>query len=107
MGALAVMQIKTRRDVLKTMGGLPLVGGMAGKAAFGANRYEADWKSLDARPIPEWYTRAKFGIFIHWGLYSVPAYAAVNVKDENPYAEWYWNSLAEGIKAPGPVGHGW
>jgi hypothetical protein len=39
-------------------------------------------------------------------LYSVPAYAAVNVKDENPYAEWYWNSLTEGMKAAAPTGHG-
>jgi alpha-L-fucosidase len=101
-----MVQIKTRRDVLKTMGCLPLGASLAARSAFEANRYEADWKSLDARPIPDWYTKAKFGIFIHWGLYSVPAYAAVNVKDENPYAEWYWNSLTEGMKAPGPVGHG-
>jgi alpha-L-fucosidase len=49
---------------------------------------------------------AKFGIFIHWGVYSVPAYAAVNVKDENPYAEWYWNSLTSGMDAQGPTGNG-
>ena len=47
-------------------------------------QYEANWESLDKRDIPEWWTDAKFGIFIHWGLYSVPAYAPV--KD---YAEWY------------------
>jgi len=34
---------------------------------------------------PKWFTDAKFGIFIHWGLYSVPAWA-----DEGKYAEWYW-----------------
>ena len=62
-------------------------------------RYEANWASLDKRPTPGWYTDAKFGIFIHWGVYSVPAFAAVNVKGQNPYAEWYWNSLTEGKKA--------
>ncbi len=47
-------------------------------------KYSSDWKSLDSRPIPEWFSQAKFGIFIHWGPYSVPAYAPVGV-----YAEWY------------------
>ena len=28
------------------------------------------------RPVPNWYDEAKFGIMIHWGLYSVPAWAA-------------------------------
>jgi alpha-L-fucosidase len=35
--------------------------------------------------IPTWFTDAKFGIFIHWGVYSVPAWAPVG-----QYAEWYW-----------------
>jgi alpha-L-fucosidase len=51
--------------------------------------YEADWASLDRRPIPEWFLDAKFGIFIHWGLYSVPAYAQTG-----QYAEWYANRLS-------------
>ncbi len=69
-------------------------------------RYQPTWPSIDSRPSPQWYTDSRFGIFIHWGVYSVPAYAAVNVKDENPYAEWYWNSLTNGMKAAGPTGHG-
>ncbi len=64
-------------------------------------RYQANWDSIDRRPSPQWYTDAKFGIFIHWGVYSVPAFAAVNVKGENPYAEWYWNSLTNGKNAHG------
>ena len=36
-------------------------------------KYEANWESLDKRPTPEWFENAKFGIFIHWGLYSVPS----------------------------------
>jgi alpha-L-fucosidase len=75
-------------------------------AQQGSAHYTSTWDSLDARPMPGWYTDAKFGIFIHWGVYSVPAYAAVNVKDENPYAEWYWNSLTSGMNSSGATGHG-
>lgn len=51
-------------------------------------QYKATWESLDTRPAPEWYTHAKFGIFIHWGVYSVPAYSK-----KGDYAEWYQNGL--------------
>lgn len=55
-------------------------------------------------PAPVWYDEAKFGIFIHWGVYSVPAW---NYTQEiaNPahwseplqaYGEWYWHSLERG-----------
>jgi alpha-L-fucosidase len=37
--------------------------------------YEATWESLKTYTVPEWYQDAKFGIFIHWGVYSVPAFA--------------------------------
>ena len=36
--------------------------------------YEATWESLKNYEVPEWYKDAKFGIFIHWGPYCVPAY---------------------------------
>jgi alpha-L-fucosidase len=36
--------------------------------------YRADWESLKNYDAPEWYKDAKFGIFIHWGVYSVPAF---------------------------------
>ncbi len=39
-----------------------------------AGPYKADWESLKTVPIPEWYLDGKFGIFIHWGLYAVPAF---------------------------------
>lgn len=55
---------------------------------FAQEKYEANWKSIDSRPIPEWYTDAKFGIFIHWGPYSVPAFSKVG-----QYSEWYWMTL--------------
>ena len=38
------------------------------------NKYEDNWESLKAYEIPEWFNDAKFGIFIHWGPYSVPAF---------------------------------
>jgi alpha-L-fucosidase len=36
--------------------------------------FQPNWDSLKGYKIPEWYQDAKFGIFIHWGLYSVPAF---------------------------------
>lgn len=53
-----------------------------------AAEYEATWDSLDSRPTPEWFLDAKLGIFIHWGVYSVPAFAY-----PDSYSEWYWHSL--------------
>lgn len=98
-----------RREVLKMIGALPFGNiGMARPQTqqTDAETYQPNWNSLDKRPIPGWYTRAKFGIFIHWGVYSVPAFAAVNAKDQNPYAEWYWNSLTNGMDANAPEGKG-
>src|SRR5277367_230319 len=37
--------------------------------------FRPDWESLQNYQVPEWYKDAKFGIFIHWGVYSVPAFA--------------------------------
>src|SRR5664279_543958 len=37
--------------------------------------YRPDWESLQKYEVPEWYKDAKFGIFIHWGVYSVAAFA--------------------------------
>lgn len=34
--------------------------------------YEPNWKSLDTRKNPEWFDEGKIGIFLHWGVYSVP-----------------------------------
>lgn len=36
--------------------------------------FQPSWQSLNKFKVPEWFTKAKFGIFIHWGLYSVPAF---------------------------------
>lgn len=45
--------------------------------------YKDDWTSLSAHQTPAWYYRDKFGIFIHWGVYSVPAYGN----------EWYSRNM--------------
>lgn len=37
-------------------------------------KYKADWASLSRHKVPEWYMRDKLGVFIHWGVYSVPAF---------------------------------
>ena len=38
-------------------------------------RYTGNWNSVNAHTVPKWYDDCKFGIFIHWGIYSVPAFA--------------------------------
>lgn len=60
-----------------------------------AQEFTPDWASLNARKTPEWYGNAKFGIFIHWGVYSVPAWATDSYADGfgSNYAEWYWQRL--------------
>jgi alpha-L-fucosidase len=53
-----------------------------------AQMYQPTWESLDKRPVPKWFMDGKFGIFIHWGVYAVPAYTT-----KGGYAEWYQNGL--------------
>lgn len=63
-------------------------------------RYTADWATIDKRPTPAWFQNDKFGIFIHWGVYAVPAYAPTDRPKETRYSEWYWNSLTKGQQEP-------
>jgi alpha-L-fucosidase len=63
-----------------------------------AQTYQPNWESIDKRPTPSWFTDAKFGIFIHWGVYSVPSYAPV-LPGSLAYAEWYWHAITEGRKS--------
>jgi len=75
-----------------------LFSGMAVYGQGNANNkssetYKANWKSIDSRPVPGWFTDAKFGIFIHWGVYSVPAYSKPGT-----YSEWYWSALRNNNK---------
>lgn len=48
------------------------------------------WAGIDGRVTPQWWREAKFGIFIHWGPYSVPAFSKVG-----EYSEWYWRQLVD------------
>ena len=72
-------------------------------AAHGfAASYEAKWESLDKRPVPQWWTEAKFGIFIHWGPYAVPAFGNISKDGKfawDCYAEWYQGFMLKGKKA--------
>lgn len=45
------------------------------KRVAGQGPYQADWSSLFTMRVPDWFSKAKFGIFIHWGLYSIAAHA--------------------------------
>jgi alpha-L-fucosidase len=66
-------------------------------------KYEPTVESLDQHALPQWYAGAKLGIFIHWGLYSVPGWAPLTHPDHDfssndylkydPYAEWYLNTM--------------
>ena len=68
--------------------------------------YEPTFDSISTHPLPAWFDNAKLGIFVHWGLYSVPGWAPLAGElseilatgdwakwfANNPYAEWYMNS---------------
>lgn len=58
---------------------LLLVVALSSQTCLGV-KYEPNWKSVDSRPLPDWYDDAKIGMFINWGVYSVPSY----------YSEWFW-----------------
>ncbi len=45
--------------------------------------FRPEWASLQAYQTPQWYADAKFGIFVHWGLYSIPAFGG----------EWYSRNM--------------
>ena len=55
-------------------------------------KYKPNWDSLDSRPLPSWYDDAKIGIFIHWGVFSVPSFGS----------EWFWYNWKT-AKQPGIV----
>lgn len=69
--------------------------------------YEPALESIRQHTAPAWFHDAKLGIFVHWGLYSVPAWAPLTGElskviaeqgwagwfARNPYAEWYMNSM--------------
>lgn len=80
-----------------------LVLSLTPSAAQSPAHYEPTIESLAQHPLPQWYDDAKLGIFVHWGLYSVPGwaptihaehdFASQDYITHNPYAEWYLNSM--------------
>ena len=77
------------------------------KPLFSEDKFDATIESIQQHEVPQWFHDAKFGIFIHWGLYSVPGWAPTTGEPgsvewnvwfkNNPYAEWYLNTM----KIPG------
>lgn len=75
--------------------------------------YQPTRASIETHPLPAWFDNAKLGIFVHWGLYSVPGWAPLASElseilatgdwarwfANNPYAEWYMNSWRIGGSA--------
>ena len=53
--------------------------------------FEPTWDSLSHQVCPDWYRDAKFGMFIHWGVYSVPAFGS----------EWYSRNMYPAQSAAG------
>ncbi|CAH0701936.1 unnamed protein product [Spodoptera exigua] len=61
-------------NVIKMENNIPDTNFIEGKG------YRPNWRDLDKRPLPEWYDKAKIGIFLHWGVYAVPSFGS----------EWFW-----------------
>ncbi len=68
--------MKTRAFVYISVMWIVLITGIS---SLQASKYKPDWDSLTQHPDPQWFADAKFGIYFHWGPYSVPAYKT----------EWY------------------
>lgn len=70
-------------------------------------QYKPTWESVSKHPLPDWYDDCKLGVFLHWGLFSVPGWAPQvgdiqellktegpkGMLKNNPYAEWYMNTM--------------
>jgi alpha-L-fucosidase len=81
---------------------------LCGPSCPGFGLYTPTIESVQAHPLPQWYNGAKFGVFVHWGAYSVPAWGvqsdltfgesiAINglpyTLANNVYGAWYQNTL--------------
>ena len=99
--------------VLAVLGILFLLGAISLRLGWKSGKmrtpgpYQATKESLNAHPVPAWYEDAKFGLFVHWGLFSVPGFAPKGNFYEilktnydramlvHPYAEDYWNAIKD------------
>ena len=59
------------------------------------NSFKPSWNSLSRHLLPQWLMDAKFGIYTHWGPYSVPAYVAIDHWRRNPNVTWYGHDMYE------------
>ncbi|XP_796773.4 alpha-L-fucosidase [Strongylocentrotus purpuratus] len=57
-------------------------------AVCSSAQYQPNWNSIDSRPLPAWYDQSKFGIFIHWGVFSVPSF-------DNEWFWWKWKGIKQ------------
>eukprot|EP01050_Picozoa_sp_SAG11_P029028 SAG11_NODE_8004_length_1071_cov_1.215021_1_plen_216_part_10 len=110
--AVASTAVKVEFDVVI----VPVVVRQAAPAALKSDdserqderrKYEPNWDSLMTRPLPSWFDEAKTGVFIHWGIYSVPSFNIANIskaETDGYAAEWYWyyldNRPAECLPTP-------
>jgi alpha-L-fucosidase len=82
----------SRRQFIATaaLAGAATMWGSQRAAAASADQppYTGTLDSLARHPVPQWWQDAKFGVFIHWGVYSVPAFAPTDWLATQ--AEWYW-----------------
>src|SRR5260370_7951215 len=86
------------KTILFLFGSLVVLAPIAAQAP---SHYEPTIESLDRHPLPQWYADAKLGIFVHWGLYSVPGWAptvhpepafdSLHYLTHTPYPQSYLN----------------
>lgn len=65
-------------------------------AVNAAGKYHPTWESLSTHPVPDWYREKRLGIFLHWGVFSVPAY-------HDWYARNHVHQGFAGIRVPLPA----
>ena len=89
---LNLIKTKKQRFMHRTFFIILFLAFLPGISPVHSQPFTPDWASIDSRPVPGWFSDAKFGIFIHWGLYSVPAWApaSADIGIYAKYAEWYW-----------------
>jgi alpha-L-fucosidase len=60
-------------------------------------KYKADLQSLNRHETPEWYKDSKLGVFLDWGLYSIPGYGEKGWSKAR-YPDWYLLNMYKELK---------
>ena len=89
-------KLRFLKGILMLLVSLTLTSGISDNASlqtpYATSVYEPTWESLDTHPLPEWYDDAKLGMFIDWGIFSVPGWAPR--EETGPmYPDWYLFSM--------------